>query len=175
MQLRKKYILRRHDVDTEATLVRDGSGKVWVETASGDRIEDAVVIDHGRTVSLRHKGRMYVVDVTPRSNRELRALVNGQGGLVELFDELGAAAAATAGTGPSARELRAEMPGMVVEVKCKVGDTLTKGQAIVVLEAMKMQNELVAPDDGVVEEVMVEAGQSVESGALLLRLAEPVA
>lgn len=173
MQLRKKYILRRHDVDTEATLVRDGSGRVWVETASGDRIEDAVVIDHGRTVSLRHKGRMYIVDVTPRSHRGLRALVNGQGGLVELFDELGAAAAATAGTGPSARELRAEMPGMVVEVKCKVGDRLTKGQAVVVLEAMKMQNELIAPDDGVVEEVMVQAGQSVESGALLLRLEEP--
>ncbi len=172
MELRKKYILRYQGHDTEATLVRDGRGRVWVETASGERIDDAIVLDGGRTVSIRHHGQMHVVDVTPRHARELRALVNGHGGLVELFDELGAAAAATGGQEASARELRADMPGLVVEVRASVGDTVEKGQALVVLEAMKMQNELASPRSGVVESIEVQAGQSVESGALLVRLAD---
>ena len=63
------------------------------------------------------------------------------------------------------------MPGLVIELKCEVGDELKRGQAAVVLEAMKMQNELESPGDGKVEEIFVKAGQSVESGTLLLRLA----
>ena len=74
--------------------------------------------------------------------------------------------------GNSGRELHSDMPGLVVDIKCEVGDQITAGQAVVVLEAMKMQNELPSPGDGIVEEILVKAGQSVESGALLLRLAE---
>lgn len=171
MELRKKYVMRLDGRDTEATLVRDSGGQVWVETPSGERIDDAVVIDHGRTVSLRRHGKMFVVDLTPRDAKRLRALVNGKGGLVELLDELGAAAAEQAGAGASVRELRAEMPGLVLDVKCAKGDHLEAGDPAIVLEAMKMQNELSSPGVGIVEEIYVEPGQSVESGALLLRLA----
>ncbi len=64
--------------------------------------------------------------------------------------------------------IAAPMPGKVVEVKIAVGDEVKKGQAIVVLEAMKMQNELFAPLDGKVKEVRVKAGDTVESGAKLV-------
>jgi biotin carboxyl carrier protein len=173
MELRKKYILRRGDEESTATLVRDGGGRVWVESSSGQKIDDAIVLDNGRSVSLRLNNRMYFVDVTPRHHRELRALINGRGGVVQLFDELGAAAAEQESVGNSGRELKADMPGLVVDIKCAVGDQVMAGQPIVVLEAMKMQNELTSPGDGTVEEILVQAGQSVESGALLLRLAEP--
>ena len=173
MELRKKFVVRHEDREITTTLVRDGSGQVWVETASGTRIDDAVVLDGGRTVSVRVGGRMYVVDLTPRSHHELRALVNGKGGLLSLYDDLGAAAAEREGAGAHARELRANMPGLVVDLKCAVGDAVEAGQPLLVLEAMKMQNELVSPGAGVVEEILVSAGQSVETGALLLRLAEP--
>lgn len=172
MELRKTFILRLGEVDTHAVLVRNGSGRVWVQTASGDRIDDAIVLDGGRTVSIRHRGRMHVVDLTPRSSPERRALVNGRGGLLQLFDELGAAAAEQAAHHPSSRELRTEMPGLVLEIKCAVGDVLNAGMPAVVLEAMKMQNELSSPGRGRVEEIFVKPGQSVESGALLLRLGE---
>jgi biotin carboxyl carrier protein len=172
MELRKQYILRRDDAEATAILVRDGGGRVWVETGGGEAIEDAVVMDQGRSVSLRLHNRMYFIDVTPRDHRELRALINGRGGICQLYDELGAAAAEQEGTHNTGRELRAEMPGLVVDVNCAVGDTVSGGQAVVVLEAMKMQNELPSPGDGVVVEVLVEPGQSVESGALLLRLAD---
>ena len=172
MELRKKYILRREDEESTAVLVRDGSGRVWVETGSGEPITDAVVLDHGRGVSLRVHNRMYFIDVTARSHHELRALINGRGGIVQLYDELGAAAAEQEGASNSGRELRADMPGLVVDLKCAVGDRLEAGQPAVVLEAMKMQNELPSPGEGVVAEIFVQPGQSVESGALLLRLAD---
>ena len=172
MELRKKYILRRGDDEATAILVRAGDGRVWVETGGGERIDDAVVLDNGRSVSLRLNNRMYFIDVTPRDHHELRALINGRGGLCELYDELGAAAAEQEGIHNTGRELRADMPGLVVDIKCAVGDTITGGEAVVVLEAMKMQNELPSPGDGVVEEILVETGQSVDSGTLLLRLAD---
>lgn len=173
MELRKKYVVRHEDREITTTLVRDSSNRVWIETASGERIDDAIVLDNGRTVSIRMNGRMFLVDLTPRDHHELRALVDGKGGALELYDELGAAAAAAEGAGTSARELSANMPGLVVTLKCAVGDTVSAGQPLVVLEAMKMQNELASPGDGVVEEILVEAGQSVEGGAVLVRLAEP--
>jgi biotin carboxyl carrier protein len=172
MELRKKYILRRGEEESSATLVRDGEGRVWVESGSGEKIDDAIVLDNGRSVSLRLNNRMYFIDVTPRHHRELRALINGRGGTVQLFDELGAAVAEQEGMGNSGRELHADMPGLVVDIKCKVGDQITAGQPVVVLEAMKMQNELPSPGEGRVAEILVKTGQSVESGALLLRLAD---
>ena len=173
MELRKKFVVRHEDREVTTTLVRDSSGRVWIETAGGERIHDAIVLDGGRTVSIRLDGRMFVVDLTPRTPHELRALVNGKGGAVSLYDELGAAAADAEASGASARELDANMPGLVVALKCAVGDTVSKGQPLVVLEAMKMQNELASPGDGVVEEILVQAGQSVDGGTVLLRLAEP--
>jgi len=62
------------------------------------------------------------------------------------------------------------MPGLIVEIRVQVGDHVTVGQSLVVLEAMKMQNELGAPSTGVVAEIRCTKGQSVESQALLVRL-----
>ena len=66
--------------------------------------------------------------------------------------------------------IRALMPGRIVRVMAHKGESVRKGTGLLVLEAMKMENEIAAPADGVVEEVLVEAGQTVESGAELLRI-----
>ena len=62
------------------------------------------------------------------------------------------------------------MPGVVVELLVAEGDPVTEGQPLLILEAMKMQNEIVAPGDGSVAAVHVEAGQAVASGDKLLTL-----
>jgi glutaconyl-CoA/methylmalonyl-CoA decarboxylase subunit gamma len=64
--------------------------------------------------------------------------------------------------------LRAPMPGLVIRVQVVVGQAVAAGQAVVALEAMKMENELRAPGTGVVRAVAVEPGQAVEKGAILV-------
>jgi acetyl-CoA/propionyl-CoA carboxylase, biotin carboxylase, biotin carboxyl carrier protein len=66
--------------------------------------------------------------------------------------------------------VRAPMAGKVLRVFAEVGQALALGEPVVVIEAMKMENELVAPLDGVVAEVCVSAPQTVEKGALLVRI-----
>ncbi len=67
---------------------------------------------------------------------------------------------------------RAPMPGRILAVRTAPGERVTKGQVLVVLEAMKMEHEVRAPEDGLVREVPVEVGQQVDAGALLVILEE---
>jgi biotin carboxyl carrier protein len=66
--------------------------------------------------------------------------------------------------------IKAPIPGLVVKVNVDEGDEVQAGQSIVILEAMKMQNELRAPRDGTVATVKVKAGDSVNQGATLVTL-----
>jgi acetyl/propionyl-CoA carboxylase alpha subunit len=66
--------------------------------------------------------------------------------------------------------LNAPMPGLIVRVAVKEGDQVRAGQGLVVMEAMKMENELRAASDGVVKRVVASAGTAVEKGALLLEM-----
>jgi len=75
---------------------------------------------------------------------------------------------AAAATGPA--PLVAPMPGLIVRVNVAVGDVVQAGQGLVVMEAMKMENELRAMVGGTVKRVAVAAGTAVEKGALLLEL-----
>lgn len=65
-------------------------------------------------------------------------------------------------------EVKSVMPGVVKEVRVKAGDAVTAGQALLILEAMKMENEIRAPHEGVVEALHVTAGTAVEKGARLV-------
>lgn len=77
--------------------------------------------------------------------------------------------AAGAGEGPT--EIRAIIPGRIAAVAVVAGDAVSAGQPILVVEAMKMQNDLRAPRDGTVARVVVSAGQTIEIGDLLVVLA----
>ncbi len=67
-------------------------------------------------------------------------------------------------------EIKAPMPGLVLDLKVAVGDTLSKGDTVLVLEAMKMENVLQSPGEGVVKSIEVEQGQAVEKGQVMIRL-----
>jgi acetyl/propionyl-CoA carboxylase alpha subunit len=80
--------------------------------------------------------------------------------------ELTGAAAAASGPAP----VVAPMPGMIVRVSAQVGDQVQPGQGLVVMEGMKMENELRAMSAGTVRAVLVQPGTAVEKGAVLLEL-----
>ena len=64
------------------------------------------------------------------------------------------------------------MPGVILEVNVKAGDTVTRGQQVAILDAMKMHNMIGATQDGTVAEVYVAAGQSVDHGTPILKYKE---
>lgn len=68
-------------------------------------------------------------------------------------------------------EIRTQLPGNVYEILCAVGDSVKKGETLVILEAMKMETPVVAPDDGIIESLEVTKGQPVQSGQLIAVLA----
>ena len=92
---------------------------------------------------------------------------------VEALDERTRAIRELSGAGKEATgpaPLLAPMPGMIVRVAVQVGDTVEPGQSLVVMEAMKMENELRATSAGTVKAVLAQPGTAVEKGAVLLEL-----
>jgi acetyl/propionyl-CoA carboxylase alpha subunit len=92
---------------------------------------------------------------------------------VSVLDERAARLAAASAAGRPATtdaSIRAPMPGLVVAVNVEAGQSVSKGMTLVVLSAMKMQNELTARDDATVKEVLVSAGQTVNQNQVLVTL-----
>lgn len=98
---------------------------------------------------------------------------------IELTNETAAPAAAPKAAAPAApapkaagatgagQAVNAPMPGTILDVKVNVGDKVKSGQVLMILEAMKMENEIMAPADGTVTSVGVTKGAAVESGTAL--------
>lgn len=78
------------------------------------------------------------------------------------------APAPKAASAAGGKKVAAPMPGTVVKANVKAGDSFSKGDVLVIIEAMKMENEITAPEDGVVADVPVTAGASVDTGAALV-------
>jgi len=70
-------------------------------------------------------------------------------------------------------EVKAPMPGMVVAIKVKVGDTVKKNQSLLSLHAMKLENDIRSPRDGVVREITAKAGDVLEKGSPMVKLSPP--
>lgn len=77
---------------------------------------------------------------------------------------------ATAPSAKGAIKVESPMPGTIMDVKVAVGDTVKDGQVLVILEAMKMENDIVSPGDGVVASINVKQGDSVSANDLLISI-----
>ena len=106
--------------------------------------------------------------------KKYRVNVNGTVFEVEIEEMTGAPAAPAAAPAPAApaapaggAKLTAPMPGPILAVNVTSGSAVKKGDVLMILEAMKMENEIMAPCDGTVTSVSVTKGAAVESGTLL--------
>jgi len=112
----------------------------------------------------------------PAGLSQYKVTVDGTVYQVMVEDETGEVAAVRAmkpGETPKRPpvEIRTQLPGNVYEILCAVGDSVKKGETLVILEAMKMETPVVATDDGVIESLEVTKGQTVQSGQLIVVLA----
>lgn len=152
-------------------VVIDGEG-VWV---GGERVDARLAEVDGTPVKIITIGeRVHRVVAQRGTTRGQYALwIDGHRYDVEALDErtraiqdLSGASAKASGPAP----LVAPMPGMIVRVNVEVGDNVQSGQAVVVMEAMKMENDLRTQSSGIVSAVRVKPGDAVEKGAVLVEL-----
>jgi biotin carboxyl carrier protein len=116
-------------------------------------------------------GRSYEVTVFSPEPEHYRVHLYDGMRTIELLSPIGLVLRSQGGgSGSSGLAVRAPMPGKVVRVLVSPGQKVTRGQGVVVVEAMKMQNELKAQVDGVVKEVLASEGDGVEGGADLVIL-----
>jgi biotin carboxyl carrier protein len=144
-----------------------GAGIYEVEIAGKVHRVDAFRHDYG-TISLLVDSASYSVQLDPRET-EVKVLVHDNTYSLEILDERRLRMRRAAGkfTVEGKQTLTSPMPGKVVKVLAKVGEEVKEGQGIVVVEAMKMENEMKSPKDGKLVELHVVEGQAVEGGAKL--------
>ena len=126
-----------------------------------------------RTFNITVNGQTYVVDVEEVGGVQTAAPVRAAAPVAAApVAAAPAAAPKAAAAAPVAggEPVKAPMPGNILDVKVKVGDTVKAGTVLCVLEAMKMENEIVAPLDGTVAGVHCNKGDSVNVGDLLVSL-----
>ena len=160
--------LEGHDAEVE---FRAEGDRLWVEV-EGRRLEaDFRRLPDGEVYSLLIEGRSHEVRVSP-GRQGLDVTLDGSTVPVEVRHPLEKLLQSTRPTqlATAGETVIAPMPGLVVALRVKRGDSVAAGQAVAVVEAMKMQNELTAKHGGVVSQVLVSERESVATGQPLVRL-----
>lgn len=167
----------------------EGIVKTYAVTVDGE--EFLIAVEDGAVISVNGE-RSGPVSVAQTSRHQYSVLLDGAGvtiaasgssGKFEAFTEARLHKVLVASErerfrrqlggvsqGPMKTEIRAPMPALVVRVEVQEGDTVREGQGLVVLEAMKMENEIKAHSAGNVKRIFVTAGKAVEKDGLLILL-----
>lgn len=151
------------DIDVDQNLVKNGSG---------DQPYSLEVLNNGRYL-LRLGLKSYTVDDVTVDNAIVHLSLNGQRYSVKVKDEqtlLLESLGFSEQLATAQNALKAPMPGKILDVLHATGDKVNKGEPLVILEAMKMENELTSPTNGEIGRVHVEAGDSVEKNATLIEI-----
>jgi len=134
----------------EADFQRLPDGEVYSLLVDG-KSHEVRVSPTGSGVDVSHGGSTFPVEVRHPLEKLLQSVQRASGA-------------------SGAETISAPMPGLVVSLKVKTGDVVAAGQGVAVIEAMKMQNELVAKHGGVVEQVLVAERASVGAGTALIKI-----
>ena len=127
--------------------------------------------DNGDEFLLNLDGRIVKAYATREKDR-IYVHVNGRNWLFEdVTDQVGSAISGGAGGGTD--QVVSPMPGSVIKLLVEVGASVTENQPLIIVEAMKMENEVLAPVDAVVDKILVEPGQQVGAGEALITFAQP--
>ena len=163
-----KFIAREGETEVAVEVTRHGSG---YQVCIGDRCMQADFVEVGpyeRSLRLEDGTQFSLLHHREGTSHEISlggATVN-----IEMIDPLAARRKRRDDEMGGGGVVKALMPGRVVRVLVSPGDNVSKGAGLIILEAMKMENEIQAQTAGVVDKIFVEAGQTVEAGAELAHI-----
>jgi biotin carboxyl carrier protein len=147
-------------------LERDGAG--WRVMLDGRTVAvDAVEIAPS-TLSILLDGQSFEINVTPSPDGKLKLQTGSREFIAEVIDPRAWSGRRHGAVEAEGRQqIVAPMPGKIVRILVKAGDPVEAGQGLLVVEAMKMQNEIRSPKGGTVERVHAKEGQPVNAGEVL--------
>ena len=147
------------EVDNDGRVMIDGEerdvdflnlgGSLYSLITENKSFEAVIDDDEGR-IDVMMRGRLFEAQVL---DERAMLLMQRRGGMVD-----------------SSGEVHAPMPGLIVDVTVEEGDAVAKGQTVIILESMKMQNELKSPIDGIARAIHAVAGQAVDKNDLLVEI-----
>ncbi len=165
MKLQAEINGEKHDVE----IVRDG--RTVTATVDGREYRLDVSEPEKGVYLIKNENKISEVSVSPKSGAATAFTVSlhGRETDIDIIDPKRLRGASKADEDAAGQaEIKTAMPGKVVRILVEIGAEVAKGDGIVVVEAMKMQNELKAPKDGVVAEIRAIEGQTVNAGDVLV-------
>lgn len=121
-----------------------------------------------------HKGKSFNVELIQIQGDNKTILIKLNNKIVEVqlkdkFDLLLEKLGMNSTENTLIKDIKAPMPGLIFEIKVSLGDEVKKGDTLLILEAMKMENILKSPGDGIVKEIKIKKGDSVEKNQVLIQ------
>jgi biotin carboxyl carrier protein len=165
-----KYEVQLSSASEEKTRVieleRDGAG--WRVALDGRTVAADAVEIAPDTFSILLDGQSFEINVTPSPDGKLKLQIGSQEFIAEVIDPRAWSGRRHGAVEAQGRQqIVAPMPGKIVRLLVKAGDHVEAGQGLLVVEAMKMQNEIRSPKNGTVERVLAKEGQPVNAGDVL--------
>jgi biotin carboxyl carrier protein len=147
-------------------LERDGGG--YRVLLDGKRIDADAVQIAPNTISILLDGQSFEIHVAPAADGTVKLQCGGHEFAAEVIDPRAWRGRRHGAIEAEGRQpVNAPMPGKVIRLLVKAGDAVDAGQGVVVVEAMKMQNEIRSPKKGRVESILANEGQTVNAGDIL--------
>jgi biotin carboxyl carrier protein len=160
----------KRELELDLTVDAANSGALSVALGAKRCVVDCAAVAAGEKYSILIDGRSFDVTVDG-DGRRLSLIVDGHAWQAEVEDERERAMSQIAGHGGSVSGIvESVMPGIVRKIDVVVGSAVKPGDRLLVLEAMKMENEIRAEHDGVIDKVLVSEGQTVDGGQPLVSI-----
>lgn len=165
-----RFIARRDGTDIPVEVERLGSG---YRVKIGEKWIVIDVVETGRSLhSLRLEDGTQFAFAHHREGTMHHVSLGGANVAVEVVDPLALRRKGSDDSSGAGGVLKAMMPGRVVRLLVHKGDTVRRGQSLLILEAMKMENDIQSPVDGLVDDIFVGSGDTVDAGGQLLHVRE---
>lgn len=147
-------------------LIREGQR--WRAIVDGQPVEADAVEIAPHTYSILLGGKSHELRVSPLPDGSLKILATQTEFLAQVIDPREWRGRHGAAEVEGRQQIVAPMPGKIVRILVKAGDTVELGQGLIVVEAMKMQNEIRSPKSGAIEKIVAKEGDAVNAGDVLL-------